>query len=146
MLSYVTLVGFGNTSKNFKRIGLAKQLISDVRYAQEMAMSYRQPVNVVIDVKHNRYWLQWQNGGYLNKPIGGRTFIAEISKSNFAGVKLTGTGFKNGILTFNASGTPLNGSAPITKTTVLAVIDGRRAVEITPGTGRCFIEGILKVR
>jgi len=142
ILSYMALANFGSSSVVIKRMSLAKKIVADVRYAQEMAMSFRKSVVITVDVQNDSYSIQWQSGGYLKTPIGGRDFIVDIPNSDFVGVDITSTGFTGGQLTFDSSGRPLNGGNPLAAATALAVLDGTTSVKILPVTGRCSIEAV----
>jgi prepilin-type N-terminal cleavage/methylation domain-containing protein len=41
----------------------ATQALADLRYAQEMAMTYRHPVNFIVNVSNNTYTAQWSGTG-----------------------------------------------------------------------------------
>jgi len=142
ILSYMALVNFSSSSATIRRVGLAKKMVADVRFAQETAMSFHAPVVITVDVDNDSYAIQWQTGEYLKTPMGGQDFVVNIPQSDFVGIDITSTEFSGGQLTFDATGRPMNAGSPITSATVLAVLDGETAVRVLPETGKCTIEEV----
>ena len=140
ILSYMALSEFSSTTTILKERTLAKKVVADARYAQEMALSHRQLVKFYVEQSQNRYSLKWADNTYLKTPMAERDFIVDLDEGDFIGINITTTGFASGLLSFTAEGQPLNNGSPLSTETVLMSLDGEVNVKIVPGTGRCYIE------
>ena len=140
ILSYVAVVEFSSSSSSLKEKTLAQKIISDVRYAQEMALNHRQEVKFLVEPTNNRYTIRWQDNTYLKTPVGGQNFIFDINTSEFKGINLTSTGFLAGLLIFNSKGQPLNNHDLITSDRTLLSLNNSVFIKIVPGTGSCYIQ------
>ena len=142
-IGILALVGMANLSdpgSSLREKALAKKIIADVRYAQEMAITYGQLVQFIVETGPNRYSLKWQDNSYLKTPMAEEDFIVDVSNSYFSGVSITSTGFNLGTLQFNGDGNPLDNGTLLTTATNLLQLNGTTSIQITPGTGRCKIQ------
>ena len=142
-IGILALVGMANLSdsgSSLKERALAKKILADVRYAQEMAITYGQLVQFIVETGQNRYSLKWQDNSYLQTPMAEEDFIVDVDDSYFSGVSISSTAFNFGTLQFNGNGNPLDNGTLLTTTTNLLQLNGAITIRITPGTGRCTIQ------
>lgn len=140
IISYLVIFGFSTSTGIMKEKSLAEKVVSDVRYAQEMALTHRQEVKFVVEPDYNRYSLKWQDDSYLKTPIAEQDFVVDFATSEFKGVDLTSTGFSAGLLSFNARGQPMNNGTLLSTQTVLMRLNNNTTIKIVPITGACYIE------
>ncbi len=140
ILSYMALSEFSNSTTILKEKTLAKRIVADARYAQEMALSHRQLVKFYVEQSQNRYSLKWADNSYLQTPMAEQDFIVDLDEGDFVGIEISSTGFSAGLLSFTADGQPLNNGSPLSVETALITLDGEITIKIVPGTGRCYIE------
>jgi len=139
VLSYAAYVNFSNSHENVQVQTAARRLVSDVRYAQELAMTTGNEARVYVDASGNRYSLKWATGSYVQKPVGGGDFIVEFGEGDFPDVTITSTEFTNGRLDYLSTGAPRNFGSTFNGTKVLAVLNNTTSVVITANTGRVSI-------
>ena len=142
-IGILALVGMANLSdsgSSLKEKALAKKILADVRYAQEMAINDGQLVQFIVETGQNRYSLKWQDNSYLQTPMAEEDFIVDVDDSYFSGVSISSTAFNFGTLQFNGNGNPLDNGTLLTTTTNLLQLNGTTSIQITPGTGRCTIQ------
>ncbi len=140
ILSYLGMANLSNSNESIKESSLAKKVLADVRYAQEMAMSHGQLVKFIVETGQNRYSLKWADNSYLQTPMAEEDFIVDVDDGYFVGVSISSTGFTNGTLKFDAQGTPLNDLATLGVETTLMQLNGSTTLRVIPGTGRCYIQ------
>ena len=140
ILSYMAVSRFAGSSDAVKEATFVRRVISDVRYAQEMALNYRQTVQVVVEPDQNRYYLKWSGGSYLQTPVAFDDFIVDTDDGHYAGVAISSTGFSGGVLEFNSAAMPLNNGSALAGETSLMVLNNNVNIKISPGSGRCYVE------
>ena len=140
ILSYMALAKFSESNATIKGRTLARKIVSDVRYAQELALSHRQLVKCFIEPAQNRYTLLWGDDSYVQTPMAEKNFIVDFDGSDFDGINLTTTGFSSGLLSFNSKGQPLNNGSLMATELVLMVLNSTITIKVVPGTGRCYIQ------
>lgn len=140
ILALVGMANLSNSNSSLKEKALAKKIIADVRYAQEMAIHYGLLVQFIVETGQNRYSLKWQDNSYLQTPIAEEDFIVDVDDSYFSGVSISSTGFTSGTLQFNGDGNPLDNGTLMTTAKNLLQLNGSTSIQITPGTGRCVIQ------
>ena len=140
ILSYVAVSELTTSSSLIKEKSLAQKIMSDVRYAQEMALSHRQEVRFDVNADNNSYSLKWADNTCLKTPIGEQDFIFNLGSSEFAGVNITSSGFSAGLLNFDSSGKPENNGSTLSAITTLMTLNGSVVIKIVPGTGLCYIQ------
>ena len=101
ILSYVAVVEVTNSTSSLKEKSLAQKIISDVRYAQEMALNHRKGVRFIVEPTNNRYSIKWDDNTYLKTPVREQDFVFDFEASEFNGINLTSTNFSAGLLTFS---------------------------------------------
>ncbi|PJF32852.1 MAG: hypothetical protein CUN57_03735, partial [Phototrophicales bacterium] len=102
---------------------MIQKIASDVRYARQLALTDGQRTSVFIDESHNRYFLKWADGSYVQNPLKGGDFIVQLGQKELNGVQITMTGFSGGRLDFTTSGEPLNGGNSFTGKLTLVVLN-----------------------
>lgn len=140
ILSYAAVTELTTSSSMVKEKSLAQKIISDVRYAQEMALSYRKEVKFNISIENDSYSLKWLDDSYLKTPIGEQDFIFTVNNSEFSGMNFTDSGFSAGMLSFDSNGKPKNNGSLLTAATTLVTLNNSISIKIVPGTGSCFIQ------
>lgn len=140
ILAVIGMANLSSSNSNLKEKALAKKIIADVRYAQEMAINYGQLVQVIVETGQNRYSLKWQDNSYLQTPIAEENFIVDVDDGYFSGVSISSTGFNSGTLQFNGDGNPLDNGTLLTTAKNLLQLNSSTSIQITPGTGRCTIQ------
>lgn len=140
VLSYFAFANLSNSNVSVKEQSLAKKILSDVRFAQEMAMSHGQLVQFVVETTENRYSLKWQDESYLQTPVAEEDFIVDIDEDFFVGTNISSTGFTSGTLQFGADGKPLDNGSLLTEATTLVELNGATIVCVEPETGRCYVQ------
>ncbi len=140
ILALIGMANLSDSSGSLKEKALAKKIIADIRYAQEMAINYGQLVQFIVETGQNRYSLKWQDNSYLQTPIAEKDFIVDVDDSYFSGVSISSTGFTSGTLQFNGDGNPLDNGTLLTTAKDLLQLNGATSIQITPGTGRCTIQ------
>ena len=140
ILSYLGMANLSNSNDSIKESSLAKKILADVRYAQEMAMSHGQLVQFIVETGQNRYSLKWADNSYVQTPMAEKDFIVDVDDSYFVGVSISSTGFSSGTLQFDSQGAPLNNGSTLSVETTLLQLNGSATLRVVPGTGRCFIQ------
>jgi len=110
ILTGVVSVSVESVNEDTRLSNAATRALSDLRYAQEMAMTHRRPVNVRINPGGNHYAAFWgDTGTALPSPVGGDDLSVSFGSGEYNGVSIT-SGI-SGTLSFTGSGEPLiNGS------------------------------------
>lgn len=140
ILSYMAMAEFSESSTIVKERTLARKVVNDIRYAQEMALSHHQLVKCFFEPSENRYSLRWADDSYVQTPAAERDFIVDFDTGDFSGIDLTSTGFTSGLLSFNSNGQPINDGALMTVEIIAMLINSEITIKIIPGTGRCYIQ------
>ena len=84
ILSYVTLMNITDSSSSIKEKTLATKIVTDIRYAQEMALSHQRDVKCIIEPAKNCYSLKWGDDTYLKTTMGGQNFIVDFDAGDFS--------------------------------------------------------------
>lgn len=140
ILTGVMLITITNKSEGTNLEVITKKIISDLRYAQDMAMSSGTGVEFVVDVQNNEYSLKWVNGSYLPSIRGNGDFIVTLNQGNYVGVTFTSTELVNGKLTFNIIGTPWSGGNELQSLKRVVLVNNTRDIKVTPYTGKVFVQ------
>lgn len=135
VLSYFAVASFTDSHGKLQYESLAQKVAADVRYARDLALSEGKGTRVFIDQGNNRYYLQWNDGTYIEKPIGGGNFIIQLGTGEFKGIQITGTGFSGGRLDFDTSGSPRNAGADFTGSLNLITLNNKKKIVVTANTG-----------
>jgi len=140
VLSYFAVAKLGNSHASIQYETMANRLASDVRYAREHAFSQGKGTSVFIDQSNNRYSLKWDDGSYLENPVGGGDFLVQLGAGEFPGVLITGTSFNGGRLDFNKAGLPLNSGIAFSGTLTLVKLNDEKRILITSETALVRVE------
>ena len=131
ILSGVVGVVVTDTVSSAKITNAVSQVLSDVRYAQEMAMTRRREVDVRIITGSNRYEILWTSGGYLKSPSTGNNMIVTFGSGTYGNVTMTSTGL-SGNLRFDADGRPTIAGTPISSDTEIVKLNSNFQIMIQP--------------
>lgn len=140
ILSYIVIAKFADSHKKIQYETMIKKITSDVRFAQQLALTRGKGTQVFIDLPNNRYYLKWDDGTYVQNPVKGGNFVIQLGVGDFNEVQITGTGFTGGRLDFNRSGTPLNAGADFSGNLVLVSLNNTKRIVISANTGLMTIE------
>lgn len=139
ILSYVTYVKLGDSTTTIKIEAAARKMVSDIRYAQELAMTIGEETRFYVDVQNNRYYLKWSDGTYVKTPMANSDYVISFAQNDFLGVEITATNLTAGRLDFNSLGSPLNAGVPLTADVVVATLNNVKSVKVRPRTGNAYL-------
>ena len=127
---------------SFKLDGAGRKLVSDMKYAQKLAMSRHQIHGILFEPAQEKYTV-YREGA--DAPIEdphrpGTSLIVDYDDEHFAGVDLYSANFTGGNeVRFDCFGAPSDASdTPLTATgeVVLKYSGGEIKIEVTPNTGK----------
>jgi len=140
ILAAVALLRLGGHSEQASLLAAAQKMMSDIRYAQELAITQRQSTRVVIETEANRYRLTWGDGQSIPAIMGTGPFEVDFGVPPFSGVTLSSTDFA-APLTFDLLGSPGEGGQLLESPKVVAAFNqGKIRLWISPYTGNLQIE------
>lgn len=133
------IVGIGMDGLNSGRLdGAARRLVSDLRFAQQAAMTKRARHGIVFTANSYTVFENDNTANPARNPQGGDNFIVDFTAGEFAGVTLATT-LTNSVVRFETNGRPLEGNAPAALTTPRTVTftynGNTQNVTITQETG-----------
>ena len=140
VLAYFAVANFGDSHSRLQNESVLKKIISDVRYARELALTEGEETRVYFDQTNNRYYLKWDNGNYIQNPVGGGDFIVQLGEGEFSQVNITSSAFSAGWLDFDTRGTPSNAGVPFSDELNLVSLYNSKSITITANTGFLKIE------
>ncbi len=112
IMAGVVGVSFNDLNDNVRLSTAANRALADVRYAQELAMSHRRAVDVIVNTGADSYEFKWNDtGDYIASPYDAEDFIVTFNQGDYAGVDIISTGIGSGF-TFSATGLPSIPSGP----------------------------------
>ncbi len=118
--------------------------LSDVRYAQEMAMSNRREVDVIVNAASNYYEVKWHDtGAYVTSPLTGSDFIVYFMDGEYKDIDIVSTGLSTR-LSFTETGAPLVNGAIFGSATSVMLLNSSYYVSVYP-SGYVGIETVLGV-
>ena len=109
----VTLgISIGDTSDNTRISTATHRGLADIRYAQEMAMTYQREVDVFVMLGADKYEVKWHDtGSYVPSSLDDDDLIVNFNQGIYNGVSITSSEV-GGRLSFNSTGAAfLNGSS-----------------------------------
>ena len=133
-LAAILMPVFTSSYDNLKIEGAYKQLMQDIRYAQQLAISHQVTHGVSFDVNNEAYFVYRQNTSSIVKdPSTQKKLSVSFAAGKFQCINLVGTTFvfPSDVLEFNAIGAPSSGGAitlnynGITKTVTIEANTGR---------------------
>ena len=122
----------------------ARRLQSDMRYAQQLAMSTRRHTWVVFDVNNENYRLYIEDPAQLGKanrvavtsPVDRSDFVVVLNTDEYAGVGIVSADFdSNAELEFDSLGVPMNGDSTALNSAGTVALTGGRQVVVEPNSG-----------
>ncbi|MFQ5753861.1 MAG: prepilin-type N-terminal cleavage/methylation domain-containing protein [bacterium] len=142
ILSYIAVANFSDSNSQVQYGTLIRKIATDVRFAQQLALTEGRSTHVYIDQANNRYYLKWDDGTYIQNPVGGGDFIVQLGVGEFSAVQITGTEFVNGRLDFSTSGIPLNAGSVFSGELYLVTLNNAKRLQVTANTGFLKIEDL----
>ncbi len=140
ILSAVAVVSYDSGSTAIKLDAASKKIVSDVYYAQDLAMNSGRPVKIVFNIAENNYCLKWGNDANIDNIMGGGNFIVDFDKPEFSGVQESSTNLPALTLTFNTLGVPYTGGEEILAETKIISLGNQVSIYITPYTGKLRVQ------
>jgi len=140
VLAYFAVANFSDSHSKLQYQSVLKKIISDVRYARELALTEGEESRVYFDQTNNRYYLKWDDGNYVQNPIGGGDFIVQLGEGEFSQVSITSSVFSSGWLEFDTKGTPSNAGTSFSDSQNLVTLNNAKSITITANTGFLQIE------
>ncbi len=127
--------------------GAARKLASDIRFAQQMAITQQVKYGVAVNVPVANKYTVYKNDDPTvpaRDPAGGNNFIVDFTTGQFQGVTLSSTlpvdGSARKLVKFDSQGQPLGGGgsalAGPNNTITLSYSGATAVVTIAPTTGR----------
>ena len=135
ILSLFSVAQFDGRTSQLTYDSTVLRVLSDIRYARDLAMTGGQGTRFVIDQEHNRYYIQWADGTDVRNPVGGGDFIIQFGQEELHGVAITATGLSNGRLDFTRSGAPRNGGNTFAGNLHVLTLNAKKRVTIRANTG-----------
>jgi prepilin-type N-terminal cleavage/methylation domain-containing protein len=118
--------------------GVARRLVSDIRYAKELAMRLQTNSGVYfVSTTEYRVFQNNDTTDLAKDPVTGTNFVVTMD-GHQAGVTIS-QGLAGNVVKFNALGSPLDGAdAPLAAAATITVSGpgGPRSVTVEPNTGK----------
>jgi prepilin-type N-terminal cleavage/methylation domain-containing protein len=127
--------------------GAARRLASDIRFAQQLAMSQQVRHGVVFNIPVANQYTVYEQDDPTNparNPSGGGNFVMSFTAGEYQGVTIASTlpadGFGRRLVKFDSQGQPLGGTSAAlvagTNTVTLTYQGVNAVVTVAPATGR----------
>ncbi|MCG8605871.1 hypothetical protein MJD09_12870 [bacterium] len=142
IISLFAVAKFGDTNSRLQYETIMEKIVSDVRFAQQLALTKGKATRVHIDQTNNRYFLKWDDDTYIKNPVGGNNFVIQLGSGDFSAVQITSTSFQNGRLDFERTGSPLNSGSVFSDKLDLVIINNAKKIVVTANTGFLEIENL----
>lgn len=138
------VVSIGMGGLNSSRLnGAARRLISDLRFAQQAAITKRIRHGVIFTANSYTVFENDNTADPARNPQGGDNFIVDFTTGEFAGVTVSLTDLTDGVVRFDPAGRPLEGNPPnpvtaltTPKTVTLSYNGNPQAITIVQETGK----------
>lgn len=106
VLTGVVTVNLEDINENTQLSNAATRALADVRYAQEMAMTHKRRVDVIVNAGTDQYEIKWHDTGlYIPSAIDGNDLIVQFGEGDYNEVDIVSSGL-GGVLSFNGEGRP----------------------------------------
>lgn len=136
IMSAMALQRFSDDSSGVQIRSAADVLMTDMRYAHELAITRGMPVRVEIYPGQNSYALFWENtGAPLQRPVGGGSFVRVFGKDEFLHAQITETELPQGKIVFRPNGRPFVAGQQLAQKLTIASVNGQFKIEVSPVTG-----------
>jgi len=144
IISYVAIANFEESNTKLQYESALQKIVTDVRYARELATTHGQGTHVYIDPLTNEYWFKWEDGNYIQNPAKGGDFVVQLGTGNFNGVQITASAFSGGPprLDFDTGGSPLNNTNTFSGTLSLVTLNSSKQIVVYANTGFLKIEDL----
>ncbi len=144
IISYVAIANFDVSNTKLQYESALQKIVTDVRYARELATTHGQGTHVYIDPATNEYWFKWEDGNYIQNPVKGGDFVIQLGTGNFNGVQITASAFSGSLprLDFDTGGSPLNNTNTFSGTLNLVTLNSSKKIVVYANTGFLKIEDL----
>ena len=128
-------------NSNTRLSNAASRALSDVRFAQELAMTMGREVDINVQVGADKYDVKYHTGSYVSSPLDGNSLIVAFNTGQYSDVTITSSGL-GGRLSFNSLGEPFINGAPFSSETSVMFLNSRIHVVIYPSGYSCLEETV----
>ena len=127
----------------------ARRLQSDMRYAQQLAMSTRRHTWVTLDVNNETYRLYIEDPAQLGKanriavtdPVDRSDFVVVLDTGEYSGVGIVSADFdSNSEVEFDSVGMPMDGDGTALSGVGTVTLTGGRQVLVEPNSGAVRVQ------
>jgi len=129
ILTGTATVSVDNVNDNTRLTNAAYRALSDVRYAQELAMTHKRPVNFIVSVGGNSYQVRWADTGALvTNAVDKEELTVQFNAGEYKGVTIN-----NGLsstLSFDTTGLPRIGGSSFGGSQLVMYLNSRVYVSI----------------
>ncbi len=129
ILTGTVTVSVDNVNDNTRLTNAAYRALSDVRYAQELAMTHKRPVNFIVSTGGNSYQVRWADTGNLvTNAVDKEELSIQFNAGEYVGVTIN-----NGLpstLSFDTTGLPRIGGSTFGGSQLVMYLNARVYVTI----------------
>ena len=127
----------------------ARRLQSDIRYAQQVAMSTRRHTWLVFDVSNDTYRVYIEDPASLGKanriavasPVDRSDLVVVFNSNEYSGVAIVSASFDSSVeLEFDSIGTPMDGDSTALTSAGTVTLTGGRQVLVEPNSGAVLLQ------
>jgi len=122
--------------RNSKEGSALHRMLTDLRYAQEVAVAENRQVDFTVSAGDNAYYVTYASGGFLSNPMGGYSMYVRMNYDQYKGVNIT---YGTGTLSFSRTGEPRFSGAFLSSAQIVATLNNHRSIRINP-QGYSFIQ------
>jgi prepilin-type N-terminal cleavage/methylation domain-containing protein len=120
-----------DVNDNTRISNAAARALADVRYAAEMAMTYRRVVHFTVLEGSNKYEAKWHSGSFLASSLDGSNMVVQFGDGEYKDVTITSTGL-SGRLSFSSIGEPFISDARFGTATSVMCLNSEVHVVVYP--------------
>ena len=131
-----------DVNDNTRLSNAAARALADVRYAAEMAMTYRRVVHFTVFPGSNKYEARWPSGSFLASSLDGSNLVVQFGDGEYTDVTITSSGL-GGRLSFSNIGEPFINDSRFGGATSVMCFNSELHVVVYPSGHVCLerIEG-----
>ncbi len=128
----IVSVSVNQTNSNVRLSNAAYRVLSDIRYAQEVAMTKKRPVEVHISPGENKYWVLFgDNKAPVPSPLGNGNLNVTFNRGDYKGVTITSSSL-SGLLSFTTTGLPQVGGTSLSNIQTVMTLNSQVNLFVYP--------------
>jgi prepilin-type N-terminal cleavage/methylation domain-containing protein len=120
-----------NTISKARLSNAASRALSDIRYAQQVAMTQGREVDVFVYPSSNRYEIKYRSDGTYVTSAFGENLIVQMNQGDYEGVPITSSAL-GGQLSFTTTGEPLIKGNRFEGEKSVMSLDSKKTIFISP--------------